>query len=865
MCIRDRSDANLSAVSGPTEGTDYTTSSDPAALAATLKQIAAKICGGSLKVTKSLSPADDPGRFNITIDGVGRPPLGLGNGGSVGPFDLPVGDHTVGEEAGNATTSLGDYVRTIECSNQHGSVPVDQVTGKLTVGTDDVTSCTIHNRRAAGTITLTKKMEGIQTGDVFDLLINDEVLKKDAGNGDSTGAIPVNAGTNSIAETAGSVGSLTDYVATKSCSAAGQEVPVDQATGKLSVADGADVKCTITNRRKQATLEVRKSLDPTDDKGLFNLLINGGIEAADVGNGGTTGALTVLTGTNTVGETAGTGTDLAGYSASIACKDDEGTIPVDQKTGELKITADGAAVVCTVTNTRIYGHLSITKALDPTSDSGKFDLLINGVAKATGVSNGGTTGSVAVFPGENTVSEAGSATDLSLYGAKWSCVDGTSPVTVGDGGVVDVPANHTVDCTVTNTRLPGSLKVVKKVTGPDDGSSRFNFLIDGVVQSPTGLGDGGSVGPVSVAAGSHTVSEEAGNSSTDLGNFVQSIACEDKNGTVPSVDGKLTVESNQDVTCTVTNARKAGTISIKKVVVWPDPAPADTGSFDLLLNKSVVLAGASSGDSTGKLTVPTGTNNVGENGATGTDLSNYTAVTSCLDGETPVAVSAEGNLAVKEGQDVSCTITNTVRTGTLTIVKSVPGGSSQLFPFEGPLGSFSLADGGTPQVMTLGPGSWTVSEAPVTGFDFTSLNCVGEESQPSFEATGPSVTVALRAGENVTCTWVNTPSGTPLPGKSGTALIGGSTGCVSGAYAGFKVRGTFIKRVEWYLDGRLIKVANKPNASPYWKKWIRMADVSWGTHRIKAVVRFVTGATPRSKTLTRSFSRLHLCRGVYTG
>jgi hypothetical protein len=439
-------------------------------------------------------------------------------------------------------------------------------------------------------------------------------------------------------------------------------------------------------------------------------------------------------------------------------------------------------------------------------------------------------------------------------------------VTVGSDGKVDVPANHTVDCTVTNTRLPGTLSIVKKIAGPDDGTSRFDFLIDGVVQSPTGLGNGGSVGPVTVGAGSHTVSEQAGNASTDLGLFNQSIACVDGEGTtVPNDAGKVEVESNQDVTCTFTNTRKSGTISIKKLVVWPDPVPADTGKFDLLLNSSVALADASSGDSTGKITVATGNNVVGEQAGTGTDLANFSAETTCSDESGNVPVDNKGNVEVKDGQDVACTITNTVKTGTITIVKSVPGGSSQLFPFVGPLGPFSLTDGGLPQVFTLAPGAWTVSETPITGFDFTSLNCQSDTENPTIETAGPSATVTLRAGEGVTCTWVNTPSGTPLPGRSGTASLGGSSGCVADPYAAFRVRGTFIARVEWYLDGRLLRVANRPNSAPYWKKWIRMKDVSWGTHRMKAVVRFTTGVSPRSRTLTRSFSRLHVCRGVYTG
>ena len=63
------------------------------------------------------------------------------------------------------------------------------------------------------------------------------------------------------------------------------------------------------------------------DAGLFNLQIDGttDADATDVGDGGSTGEETLNTGDHTVGETAGTDTDLTDYAKSIDCKDDNGT------------------------------------------------------------------------------------------------------------------------------------------------------------------------------------------------------------------------------------------------------------------------------------------------------------------------------------------------------------------------------------------------------------------------------------------------------------------------------------------------------------------------------------------------------------
>ena len=84
----------------------------------------------------------------------------------------------------------------------------------------------------------------------------------------------------------------------------------------LTVINGGSASCEITNTRDTGDLTVIKALTPSDDPGLFNLLIDGNVEAADVGDGGTTGAVTVETGTHTVGEAAGTDTTLGNYSSA---------------------------------------------------------------------------------------------------------------------------------------------------------------------------------------------------------------------------------------------------------------------------------------------------------------------------------------------------------------------------------------------------------------------------------------------------------------------------------------------------------------------------------------------------------------------
>ena len=107
---------------------------------------------GTLTISKVLSPASDPGRFNLLIDG-SSPNAGsnnVGNGGTTGPTSVNTGSHTFGEVA-HSGTSLGDYTSSWSCS--------DGTSGSGTGSSVSVTSspavtCTITNTRKTGTLTI---------------------------------------------------------------------------------------------------------------------------------------------------------------------------------------------------------------------------------------------------------------------------------------------------------------------------------------------------------------------------------------------------------------------------------------------------------------------------------------------------------------------------------------------------------------------------------------------------------------------------------------------------------------------------------------------------------------------------------------
>jgi len=162
----------------------------------------------------------------------------------------------------------------------------------------------------------------------------------------------------------------------------------------------------------------------------------------------------------------------AGYTlTAIACYHTQGTNgwPSEPNTSsalDTDTTSDVAArkinfklnwwewTKCYVTNTRDTGTIKVTKELLPATDGGKFNLLIDGQAKATNVGDGGTTGTQTVLPGTHTVAEtAGTATDLSNYDASTSCVDKAHTAKPADtDGSLAVAKGDQWDCVITNTR-----------------------------------------------------------------------------------------------------------------------------------------------------------------------------------------------------------------------------------------------------------------------------------------------------------------------------------------------------------------------------------------------------------------------------
>jgi hypothetical protein len=157
------------------------------------------------------------------------------------------------------------------------------------------------------------------------------------GDGGTTGPIAVAAGLHQAGETPMPGTNPADYITTF-----GGDLAAD---GSIVMALG-DVKVGIITNTRIPTITVTKILAPPGDLGLFNLQIDGVTvgTGANVGNGGTTGAIPVAIGAHQTGETAGVGTVLANYVTVFGG---------DVNPAGIVVIAAGENLTATITNTRI--------------------------------------------------------------------------------------------------------------------------------------------------------------------------------------------------------------------------------------------------------------------------------------------------------------------------------------------------------------------------------------------------------------------------------------------------------------------------------------------------------------------------------
>ncbi|MEI6447379.1 MAG: vWA domain-containing protein, partial [Actinomycetes bacterium] len=298
-------------------------------------------------------------------------------------------------------------------------------------------------------------------------------------------------------------------------------------------------------------------------------------------------------------------------------------------------------------------------------------------------------------------------------------------------------------------KLCGGKVTVKKQLAPAADPGRFDLKIDSTVVAE-GVGDGGTGGPVDVAAGAHSVSEVA-HAGTDLGDYASSTECRNKSGSVVGAGGTFEVKPDDEISCVITNTRR-GSITVHKSTV-PAGAPGSFsftgdpvgGSFSLSDGGKHLEKGLVPGKYSFTESVPAGW--------LLTDLS-------CKGTAAKPAVSgSKVTIDLAAGENADCTYTNT-KLAKVTIAKATdPTSATDKFSFSGPgdpPASFELANGESKPFADLAPGegySW--SEKVPAGWTLTGIKCTGTDPE-NVKIDASTVTVTPGAGEDVACTYTNT-------------------------------------------------------------------------------------------------------------
>lgn len=492
----------------------------------------------TLQIIKDTVGGDDT--FDFTVTGPSTPltpdpSITTTNGTGSSPlYIVDPGTYTIDEDG----PPTGWTLTGSECS-VNGAAATAYVPGSnIVIDDDPITNvvCTFTNARLPQMEVVKELVPATDSG-TFDLKIDSTVYNNGGagyGDGGSTGMQTVTVGSHTASEVGHTGTSLDDYDSSIECAINGD--PAEE-TDTVDLDYGDTAVCTITNSRLPR-MEVVKQLEPSTDDGLFDLKIDSTTydnNGAGYGDGGSTGAHNVAVGLHTASEAAHTGTDLGDYSSSTSCSLNGGA---PTSGGDVTL-AYGDSAICTIVNTR-QATLEVVKDLQPSTDTGRFDLLIDATVfdnAGVGYGDGGTTGAQVLAPGTYTASEtAHSGTDVTDYAASTSCrVNGGTETA---GGSVTLAAGDSAVCTIVNRRLP-TIIVTKTTTGTAGGP--FGFTTTGGHGFTTPF-DLTTVTPGTAVSTSFTIDGEG------IG--------EDYSVTEASMSAGFVLT---DVSCAVTTAGEAGT------------------------------------------------------------------------------------------------------------------------------------------------------------------------------------------------------------------------------------------------------------------------------------------------------------------
>ena len=177
---------------------------------------------------------------------------------------------------------------------------------------------------------------------------------------------------------------------------------------------------------------------------------------------------------------------------------------------------------------------------------------------------------------------------------------------------------------------------------PSTDPGKFNLQINGVTAGTgANVGDGGTTGAITETANTYIVGETAG-TATNSADYTTAI------GGDCGSDGSITLAAGDNKTCTITNTRNGGTITINKIVNNNDVGTLTVADFQMQINTGNVAQGTPIPENTGTYTI-------GE-----ADSKGYIET---IGGD----CAANGTVTVAKGDNKVCTITNDFPFFTVTV------------------------------------------------------------------------------------------------------------------------------------------------------------------------------------------------------
>ncbi|MCB9100132.1 MAG: hypothetical protein H6632_11360 [Anaerolineales bacterium] len=600
----------------------------------------------------------------------------------------------------------------------------------ISIAAGETVTCVFTNTADPGTVTVQKVTVPAASPEVFTFTTNLSTSTNfTLSDGGSQVYNKVTVGTYSISETV-----PTGWTLTSNCSDGSPINAVD-------VGPGENITCVFTNTSNLGTITVQKVTTPSTSL-AFTFTTSLSPSNFTLSNGQSQTFTNVTSGSSyTVAETTPAGWDL-----TSTCSDGSPITNI--------AVAPGEDITCTFTNTQ-RGAIIVDKVTVPSSNTTSFNFALTGgpdtINQTFALSHTTTPyNSGSIKPGSYSLSE----TPVSGWTTVAACDNGDNPKT----GNITVDAGETVTCVYTNTKL--STLIVRKVTNPspDPTTTSFNFTAGGGLTPPTfSLANGGVQTFTNLISGTYSLSE------TVPSGWSLTTAC-DNSDPISAIG----IGFGETVTCVFTNTATPGSITIIK-----DAVPDNTQNFSFIGNPSIgaftLDDGADADAYSNVLTfsnLAIGAYTIGELATSGWTLNNIT----CADPTSDTSTNpnqGQANIVLNSGENVTCTFTNTANAslGSITIKKNAVPDNSQSFAFTGSLGNFTLIDNGNPFSSTLtrlnlSPGSYSVTEGAVSGWNLTGLSCTDPDSGSS--TAGSTATIDLDSGESITCVFTNTSTASSI-------------------------------------------------------------------------------------------------------